>query len=130
MSDLSGAQTGDVRHGDTAAGNIYHISQSLDSLVELLQRNLDNVNERVERLEEIELRHAQERQSLTRAIMLLADESATVRQVQKQLDEQIVAEREDRHHRRRYLDRVLYTVIAMNAAGLAIRLVRRPASAP
>jgi DNA repair exonuclease SbcCD ATPase subunit len=126
VSDFSGGQLGELNQGDTAGGNIYHISASIDALIELLQNNLEQTNQRVQRLEEIESLHAQERQSLTRALMMLANESTSVRDVQRQLDEQIASERHERTDRRRYLDRVLYALIALNAAGIGIRLLRRP----
>lgn len=126
MSDLTGSQLGDLTQGDVAGGNIYHITASLDALVELLQISLERTELRVSRLEDVEKQHVQERQSLTRALMMLANESTSVRAVQKQLDEQIAAERAERTSRRRYLDRVLYALIALNAAGIGLRLIRRP----
>lgn len=130
MSDLSSAQIGDLTHGDTAGGNIYHITASIDALVEALQANLERTEARVARLEEIEAQHAQERQALTRALMLLANESTSVKSVQRLLNEQITAERADRDHRRRYLDRVLYALIALNAASIGPRVLRALHPAP
>lgn len=122
---MSGSQLGDLNQGDIAGGNIYNISASIDALVEMLHSNLERVNLRVSRLEEIELQHAQERQALTRALMMLANESTSVKVVQRQLEEQIASEQKERASRRRYLDRVLYGLIAVHAISIGLRLGRR-----
>lgn len=126
MSDLSGSNLGDFSHGDTAGGNIYHITASIDALIELLQENLVRTEARVTRLEEIGALHAQERQSLMRALMLLANESTSVQAVQRQLDEQLAAERAERAGRRRQLDTILYCLAGLTAISIGLQVFRRP----
>lgn len=117
---------GDVTNRDAAGRDIYNIVASVDALAEVLHANLERIDARVMALERAEIQHANERQALTRALMVMANESTSVRAVQRQLDEQLISERSERGRRRRQLDGILMALVAVNAAGIVVRLIRRP----
>jgi hypothetical protein len=124
MSDQSNSQIGDLNQGDVAGGNIYHISASLDAIVELLQVNQQRITERVTVLEDVARQFALERGSLMRSVTMMANESRSVRDIQTLLDKKIISDNADRDARRRFLDRILFALLFVNLTDLLLRVLR------
>jgi hypothetical protein len=127
--NLDGAQLGDFSAGDVAK-TIYNITAGLNEVTKLLQNDVDRLHLRVDAIERVEQQHAQERQSMTRLIMMLGSESHTVADVHKLLKQQIDGDAIERGQRRFYLDAMLSILIALATLDFFLniyRVLRRPA---
>jgi hypothetical protein len=124
VSDFSSSQLGDAAFGDTAGGNIYKITASLDAMVELLQANIEKTELRVTALEDIARQFALERGSLMRSVTMLANESRSVRDIQEMLEKKLSSDNKDRDDRRKFLDRMLFALLIINLADIIVRVLR------
>lgn len=115
-------QMGDMSVGDIAQ-NIYNLSS--DQAVKMLAEMLQAVSDRTGVLERAEAQHSDERQAMTRLITMLASESRTVSEVQDLLERQLEADRAERDERRRFLDLVLLTLLALSSLNLAFHIYHR-----
>ena len=115
---------GDLNQGEVAGGNIYHITASIDAMVELLQGNLERITARVTTLEDISRQFSLERGSLLRSVTMIANESRSVRDIQSLLDKKILSDNVDRDARRKFLDRILFALLFVNLIDLLLRVLR------
>src|SRR5689334_11676942 len=127
--DLSNMQPGDFTAHDIAQ-TITNINAQLSGVYEMLERDIDAHNVRIERLEEQQSRYVRERQELTKLLIGARNEAVTISDVYKLLREQITLDNMERGHRQRHLDGVLLALIGVVAANLLLdllRVIRRPA---
>lgn len=129
--DFGSAQVGDTEIGDVAGANIiktvnhiYNMTTALEQVTRMLSDDVQSIESRLSAIEVIERQHSNERASLTRLITMLATESKTITDVQNLLERQISSEAEERAQRRRYLDLMLSTLIALAIANFLFNVVR------
>jgi hypothetical protein len=126
--DFTGSQLGDLSAGNIA-GTIYNVSS--EQAIRMLANDLQATDGRVAALERAEAHHSNERGAMTRLITMLASEAHTVSEVQGLLERQITSEAEERGQRRRYLDTMLTTLVALSVVNVLFhiynRVLRRPA---
>lgn len=122
-ADFSGSQIGDFTQRDIAQ-TITNVTNNLGDVMTLLRNDLETIEGRVNTLEQEGRQHNSERQALTRLLTMLATESRTVGDVHQLLERQIEGERAERSQRRRYLDMMLSSLIALVAVNLIITIYR------
>ena len=127
--NLDSAQTGDVKTGDiagndifTTVNHVYNVTTALEQVTRILSEDVSSLESRLSTLEVVERHHANERAALTRTIIMLSSESATVKDLQKMLESQMSAESEERTQRRRHLDNMLILLIILTVISIVINI--------
>jgi chromosome segregation ATPase len=121
--NLGSSQMGEFTSRDVAQ-TITNITTDLGEVMTYLRRDLEVLEGRVATLEQEGRQHNSERQALTRLLTMLATEARTVGDVHQLLERQIDGEREERSQRRRYLDTMLTSLVALAFINLGFHLFR------
>jgi hypothetical protein len=122
---MGDSQLGDMSANDVAGGNLTKIHVSSDQAIHLLSMDVQALSVRLETLERADAQHSNERAALTRLITMLATEAHTVSEVQALLERQMKSDAAERRQRRRYLDGVLFTLLALAVVNVVFHIIHR-----